>query len=123
MPLLFFVKIFAPVVSAYSLQGHFCALKPQTHKWKHLTAKNTKAENTPQRQPKNNTPKSNKVGLVHQAKTKINIEVGHAHHNRGLFGLIVGRAQLYVPTERRDLKTLEPCGFADFSKTTKRGCL
>jgi len=90
------VKKFAPAVSAYSLQGHFCTLKPQTHKWKHLTTKNTKAENTPQRQPENNTSKSSKVGLVHKTKTKTNTKVGHARHNCGLFGLIVGRAQLYV---------------------------
>ncbi|MDR1993300.1 MAG: hypothetical protein LBQ98_07405 [Nitrososphaerota archaeon] len=33
------------------------------------------------------------------------------------------RAQVYVPSERSGLKTLETCGFADISKTTKRGRL
>jgi hypothetical protein len=89
----FFVKKFAPAVSTYSLQGHFCALKPQAHKWKYLTAQNTKVENTPQRQPENNTPKSNKVGLVHQTKTKTNIKVGHDRHFRTDFGGHVGRAR------------------------------
>jgi len=82
MALRFFVKKFAPAVSAYSSQGHFCALKPQTHKWKYLPAQNTKTENTQYRQPKNNTTKSNKVGLVHKTKTKNNIKVVHVH----LFG-------------------------------------
>jgi len=89
-----FVKQFAPVVSAYSLQGHFCTLKPQAHKREYLTAKNTKAENTPQKQLDNNTLKSSKVGLVHKTKTKTNTKVGHACFLSGFFGSIVGRAQV-----------------------------
>jgi hypothetical protein len=89
------MKKFAPTVSAYSLQGHFCALKPQTHKWKYLTVQNTKVENTPQRQSENNTTKSNKVGLVHKTKTKTNIKVGHDRHFRTDFGGHVGSAHLY----------------------------
>ena len=119
MPLRFFVKKFAPAVSTYSSQGHFCALKPQKHKWKYLTAKNTKAENTPQRQPENNTSKSNKVELAHQTKTKTNIKVGHACFLCGLFGLIVGMAHLCNLSEI----ALVLCGFAVFAGTAKRGRL
>ena len=134
MTTLRFLAIFAPAVSAYSLQGYFCAVKPQTHKWKCLTAQNTKAEKTPQRQPKNNTPKSNKAGLVHKTKAKTNSKVVHDRHIRtdlgghvprraDLIGHVPRRAQLYVPAERRGLKTLEICGFSGFAKTTKRGRL
>jgi hypothetical protein len=115
------MKKFAPAVSTYSSQGHFCALKPQTHKWKYLTIKNTKAKNTPQRPPKNNTSKSSKVELVHKTKTKIILKVGHDCFLCGHFGVGVGSAQLYVPAERIGLKTLETCGFTGFSKTAKRG--
>jgi hypothetical protein len=90
---------FAPAVSAYSLQGHFCALKPQKHKWKYLTAKNTKVGNTPQKQTENNTI----VGLV--------------HNYRGLFGVKVGRAHLCIFSE----KALVLCGFAVFAGSAKRG--
>jgi len=116
------LAIFAPAVSAYSLQGHFCTLKPQTHKWKYLTTKNTKAENTPQRQPENNTSKSNKVGLVHKTKTKIIITVG--------FNFFLGRSpRECVPKLRRahlcNLSeiALVLCGFAVFAGTAKRGRL
>ena len=61
LALRYFMKKFAPAVSTYSSQGHFCALKPQKHKWKHLTTQNTRVGNTPQKQPENNII----VGLVH----------------------------------------------------------
>jgi hypothetical protein len=99
---------FAPVASAYSLQEHFCALKPQTRKWNILTAKITKVETKPRNQPQN----ANAVELVHNL--------------RGILWTCfpkIRRAQLYVPAERNGSKTHDVCGFAGFARLTpKRGC-
>jgi hypothetical protein len=103
LALRFFVKKFAPAVSIYSSQGHFGALKPQAHNRKYLTAQNAKVENTPQRQPENNTSKSHKVGLVHKTKTKIILKVVHACFLCGNFGFIVGSAHLRISSKCRIL--------------------
>jgi hypothetical protein len=95
LTLRFFVKTFAPVVSAYSLQGHFCTLKPQTHKWNILTAKITKVETKPQNQPKND----NALELVHNSQAFFGFSVGE-----------IKRAHLHIPAECKTLKTYRPCG-------------
>jgi hypothetical protein len=108
LALRFFVKKFAPAVSVYSLQGHFCALKPQKHKWKYMTIKNTKVESTPQKQAENNI----NVGLVHLFAGFSCVCVPKTR-----------RAHLRIPTECRTLKTYTTHGFAGFSRYAKWGRL
>jgi len=100
MSLRFLTKIFVLAVSVKrSWQGHFFVLLPKQSK------------------PR----KSQKVGLVHQITAENVYKVGLVHSLCGFFGLKVGRAQLYVPTERNGSKTLATCGFAGFVKTQNRG--
>jgi hypothetical protein len=106
LTLRFFIEKFAPVVSAYSLQGLFCVLKSQTRKWKILTAKITKVETKPQNQPQND----NAVELVHILQAFFRF-----------FVVKRKRAHLHIPMECQTLKTYRPYSVDGVAELSLRG--
>jgi hypothetical protein len=99
------LKIASVVGLVRSMQGRFCVCVPK---------------------PKavQEHPKVGQVGLVLQTKAETACVVGLVRPNPTflwVFVLIKERAQLYVPSERRGIKTHEPRGFGSLLNASKWG--